>query len=97
MISLNSNTLVPSFERSESVNDKVREWATLLIAGRLTGDHLRRVADDDQMVNLVACGEIGQALADACEELRPNVTLEDSLRFDLAAVLRKLDRIIAEL
>jgi hypothetical protein len=97
MISLKSNALVTEFEPNAAVSHKLREWATLLIAGRLTGDHLRRVVEDDHLISLVASGEISQALEEACEELRPNVTQEDSLRFDLASVMRKLDRIIAEL
>ena len=97
MINLNSSTLVPDFERSPAIRSKLREWALLLIAGRLNGDHLRDVENDSQLMTLVENGEISQALEEACEELRPNVTQEDSLRFDLAAVERKLNHIIASL
>lgn len=94
MISLNSSTLLPNFERSESLQSKIQEWALLLIAGRLSGDHLRRVEKDSQLKNLVVEGGLTQALEEACEELRPNVTQEASLQFDLAAVERKLERIV---
>lgn len=96
MTSLNSSTLLPDFERSESLQSKIQEWALLLIAGRLSGDHLRRVEKDSQLKNLVVEGGLTQALEEACEELRPNVTQEASLRFDLAAVERKLERIVTQ-
>ena len=96
MISLNSSTLLPDFERSESLQSKIREWALLLIAGRLSGDHLRRVEKDTQLKTLVVEGGITQALEQACEELRPKVTQEASLRFDLATVQRKLERLVTQ-
>ncbi len=100
MISVNSTTKLsttklPDSERSERLRSKLRDWGLLLIAGRLSGDHLRRVELDPQLKQLVAKGEITQALEEACEALRPNVTREASLRFDLDAVERKLKFIVA--
>ncbi len=96
MIELESIPMPSQDEPVGSEKRKLQDWALLLIAGRLTGDHLRQGVEVPQLSRRVANGGFASALKDACEQIRPNVTKEASVLLELTAVERRLSRLIAE-
>ena len=81
---------------SGTLSRSLPDLSLLLIAGRLTGDHLRSAVDDPLLKNLVSKGGFRGVMENACEKIRPNVTKEASLLLELWAAERKSVKLFVE-